>query len=149
MHTIALRTNSNTTNSDSVSETSTNSDCTASTTCSNSNSVPAFLTKLWNLVEDPKYDDLICWSQGGTSFIIRNQDQFARKLLPKYYKHKNLASFIRQLNMYGFRKTSNLEHSGLKNESDEVEFYHQYFLRGQGVFLECIKRKVRYCLLNM
>lgn len=25
-------------------------------------SVPAFLAKLWKLVEDPKTDDLICWS---------------------------------------------------------------------------------------
>jgi len=23
--------------------------------------VPAFLTKLWTLVEDPETDDLICW----------------------------------------------------------------------------------------
>lgn len=28
---------------------------------SNSN-VPAFLTKLWTLVEDPETDPLICWS---------------------------------------------------------------------------------------
>ena len=26
-----------------------------------SSSVPAFLTKLWTLVEDPSTDDLICW----------------------------------------------------------------------------------------
>lgn len=25
-------------------------------------SVPAFLAKLWKLVEDPETDDLICWS---------------------------------------------------------------------------------------
>jgi heat shock transcription factor 1 len=25
-------------------------------------SVPAFLGKLWRLVEDPETDDLICWS---------------------------------------------------------------------------------------
>lgn len=24
--------------------------------------VPAFLTKLWKLVEDPLYNDLICWN---------------------------------------------------------------------------------------
>lgn len=26
------------------------------------NNVPAFLTKLWTLVEDPDTDPLICWS---------------------------------------------------------------------------------------
>lgn len=28
----------------------------------NSFNVPAFLTKLWDMVNDPKTDDLICWS---------------------------------------------------------------------------------------
>lgn len=37
--------------------------------------------------------------QDGRSFIIQNQAQFARDLLPLNYKHNNMASFIRQLNM--------------------------------------------------
>lgn len=37
--------------------------------------------------------------QNGRSFFIRNQAQFARELLPHYYKHNNMASFVRQLNM--------------------------------------------------
>lgn len=37
--------------------------------------------------------------QDGRSFIILNQAQFARELLPLNYKHNNMASFIRQLNM--------------------------------------------------
>lgn len=31
--------------------------------------------------------------------MIKNQSQFAKELLPMYYKHNNMASFIRQLNM--------------------------------------------------
>jgi HSF-type DNA-binding len=37
--------------------------------------------------------------QSGDSFIIHNQAQFCRELLPLYYKHNNMASFVRQLNM--------------------------------------------------
>lgn len=37
--------------------------------------------------------------QDGKSFIIQNQAQFAREILPLNYKHNNMASFIRQLNM--------------------------------------------------
>lgn len=33
-------------------------------------SVPAFLAKLWKLVEDPETDDLICWSPVSTSYFI-------------------------------------------------------------------------------
>lgn len=37
--------------------------------------------------------------QSGCSFVIINQIQFAKDMLPIYFKHSNMASFIRQLNM--------------------------------------------------
>uniref|UniRef100_A0A2I3BRL6 Heat shock factor 1 n=1 Tax=Mus musculus TaxID=10090 RepID=A0A2I3BRL6_MOUSE len=61
--------------------------------------VPAFLTKLWTLVSDPDTDALICWSPSGNSFHVFDQGQFAKEVLPKYFKHNNMASFVRQLNM--------------------------------------------------
>ncbi|XP_056153790.1 heat shock factor protein 1 isoform X2 [Lampris incognitus] len=54
-----------------------------------------------------------------------------------------MASFIRQLNMYGFRKVVHIEHGGLvKPEKDDTEFQHPFFIRGQEHLLENIKRKV-------
>lgn len=109
---------------------------------SNSN-VPAFLTKLWTLVEDPETDPLICWSPSGTSFHVFDQGRFSKEVLPKYFKHNNMASFIRQLNMYGFRKVVHIEQGGLvKPERDDTEFQHPFFIRGQENQLENIKRKV-------
>ncbi|XP_053979339.1 heat shock factor protein-like isoform X2 [Hylaeus volcanicus] len=105
-------------------------------------SVPAFLAKLWKLVEDPETDDLICWSPNGRSFFIRNQAQFARELLPHYYKHNNMASFVRQLNMYGFHKKVSVELGGLKCDKDEMEFAHQFFCKGHPYLVEHIKRKI-------
>uniref|UniRef100_H2RNL9 Heat shock transcription factor 4 n=1 Tax=Takifugu rubripes TaxID=31033 RepID=H2RNL9_TAKRU len=105
--------------------------------------VPAFLTKLWTLVEDPETNHLICWSASGTSFHVFDQGRFAKEVLPKYFKHNNMASFVRQLNMYGFRKVVNIEQSGLvKPERDDTEFQHLYFLQGHEHMLEHIKRKV-------
>uniref|UniRef100_A0A224YZR7 Heat shock transcription factor 1 n=1 Tax=Rhipicephalus zambeziensis TaxID=60191 RepID=A0A224YZR7_9ACAR len=103
--------------------------------------VPAFLVKLWKLVEDEKCNDLISWSSTGRSFIIHNQIQFAKDLLPLYFKHSNMASFIRQLNMYGFRKVANID-QGLRTEREEIEFFHDFFVRGQECLLGLIKRKV-------
>lgn len=103
--------------------------------------VPAFLVKLWKLVEDEKCNDLISWSSNGQSFIIHNQTQFAKELLPLYFKHNNMASFIRQLNMYGFRKVANID-QGLRSDREEIEFFHNFFVRDQECLLEFIKRKV-------
>ncbi|XP_036333172.1 heat shock factor protein isoform X7 [Rhagoletis pomonella] len=104
--------------------------------------VPAFLAKLWRLVDDPDTNHLICWSKDGRSFIIQNQAQFARELLPLNYKHNNMASFIRQLNMYGFHKITSIDNGGLKFDRDEMEFSHPCFKRNCPFLLEHIKRKI-------
>ncbi|XP_055904936.1 heat shock factor protein isoform X2 [Eupeodes corollae] len=104
--------------------------------------VPAFLAKLWRLVEDPETNNLICWSKDGRSFIIQNQAQFARELLPLNYKHNNMASFIRQLNMYGFHKITSIDNGGLKFDRDDMEFSHPCFKRNSPYLLEHIKRKI-------
>lgn len=103
--------------------------------------ITAFLAKLWALVNDPTCDDLITWDPSGGSFHVYDQARFSREILPRYFKHNNFASFIRQLNMYGFRKVSSIEHGSLKNERDDIEFAHPHFLRGQESLLEMIKRR--------
>ncbi|XP_070781760.1 heat shock factor protein 2 [Enoplosus armatus] len=108
----------------------------------NSN-VPAFLTKLWTLVEDADTNEFICWSQEGNSFLVLDEQRFAKEILPKFFKHNNMASFIRQLNMYGFRKVMHIDTGIVKQEKDgPVEFQHPYFKHGQDDLLENIKRKV-------
>ncbi|KAG8181976.1 hypothetical protein JTE90_014355 [Oedothorax gibbosus] len=108
----------------------------------NSSNVPAFLIKLWKLVEDPSCDDLIAWSDAGYSFLIKDQTKFAKDLLPQYFKHNNMASFVRQLNMYGFKKVMNIEKSGLKTDNNEMEFQHGCFVKERADLLELIKRKI-------
>ncbi|XP_067240388.1 heat shock factor protein 2 [Chanodichthys erythropterus] len=108
----------------------------------NSN-VPAFLTKLWTLVEDSDTNEFICWSQEGNSFLVLDEQRFAKEILPKFFKHNNMASFVRQLNMYGFRKVMHIDAGIVKQERDgPVEFQHPYFKHGQDDLLENIKRKV-------
>ncbi|NWZ96539.1 HSF1 protein, partial [Nesospiza acunhae] len=81
--------------------------------------------------------------QSGSSFHVFDQGQFSKEVLPKFFKHNNMASFVRQLNMYGFRKVVHIEQGGLvKPDKDDTEFQHPFFLRGQEKLLENIKRKV-------
>lgn len=64
----------------------------------------AFISKLWHLMSNPeKYRDYIRWSEGGDSIILfsdnQKQDAFAKEVLPKLFKHGNVASFVSQLNV--------------------------------------------------
>lgn len=103
--------------------------------------VPGFILKLWKMVNDSQCNDLISWSDNGTSFIIIDPAKFSQEL-SKYFKHNNLSSFIRQLNMYGFRKVATIENSGLHPGVDDLHFYHPEFVRGHKERLAGIKRKL-------
>ncbi|XP_040470413.1 heat shock factor protein 3 isoform X2 [Falco naumanni] len=112
--------------------------------------VPGFLAKLWALVEDPQSDDVICWSRNGENFCILDEQRFAKELLPKYFKHNNISSFIRQLNMYGFRKVIALENGMITAEkSSVIEFQHPFFKQGKAHLLENIKRKILQFILSL
>lgn len=72
---------------------------TAADTTSRSLPTP-FLTKTYQLVDDKTIDDVISWNEDGSSFVVWNPTEFAKDLLPKYFKHNNFSSFVRQLNTY-------------------------------------------------
>uniref|UniRef100_A0A2K6PJ62 HSF-type DNA-binding domain-containing protein n=1 Tax=Rhinopithecus roxellana TaxID=61622 RepID=A0A2K6PJ62_RHIRO len=99
-----------------------------------SSNVPTFLSKMWTLVEETHTNEIITWKQNGQSFLVLDEQGFAKEILPKYFKHNNMANFVRQLNMYGFRKA--------QERDGPVEFQHPYFKQGQDDLLENIKRKV-------
>ncbi|XP_059623881.1 heat shock factor protein HSF24-like [Cornus florida] len=95
-------------------------------------SVPApFLTKTYELVDDKGTDEVISWNENGTSFVVWKTAEFAKDLLPKYFKHNNFSSFVRQLNTYGFRKVV----------PDKWEFANKNFKRGEKELLTEIRRR--------
>lgn len=95
--------------------------------------VPPFLSKTYDIVDNPETDPVISWSESGKSFVIWNNSEFCENLLPKHFKHSNLASFVRQLNTYGFKKA----------DPDRLEFHHPNgnFQRGHRDLLKGIQRR--------
>lgn len=62
--------------------------------------IAPFVTKTYDMVEDPNTNSVICWSSSGSSFVISDHNRFSFELLPKYFKHTNMSSFVYQLNNY-------------------------------------------------
>ncbi|EHA27545.1 hypothetical protein ASPNIDRAFT_53726 [Aspergillus niger ATCC 1015] len=56
------------------------------------------------------------------SFVMSPTSEFS-KVLAQYFKHTNISSFVRQLNMYGFHKVSDVFHTG-SPDSALWEFKH-------------------------
>eukprot|EP00298_Acanthocystis_sp_HF-20_P016725 c21564_g1_i6.p1 GENE.c21564_g1_i6~~c21564_g1_i6.p1 ORF type:complete len:258 (+),score=95.09 c21564_g1_i6:52-825(+) len=94
--------------------------------------VPAFLNKTYEIVDNPANNHIIAWSDSGVTFIVYDTGAFCSHILPAHFKHNNLASFVRQLNIYGFQKV------GSKNL---WEFRHDKFRRDERHQLPFIKRK--------
>ncbi|KAJ3343295.1 stress-responsive transcription factor hsf1 [Kappamyces sp. JEL0680] len=105
--------------------------------------VPAFLNKLYSMVDDKDTDDMIHWRDDGFAFRVPKPEQLAKSVLPLYFKHNNFTSFIRQLNMYGFHKVQHIATGSLAGSSTDVlEFEHECFVRGkQDLLLKIDRRK--------
>ncbi|KAJ6623395.1 hypothetical protein B0H10DRAFT_1786557 [Mycena sp. CBHHK59/15] len=105
--------------------------------------IPAFLNKLYEMVNDEKTNHLIGWSSTGDTFYVYDQERFSRDVLGRWFKHQNFSSFVRQLNMYGFHKIPHLQQGVLKSEADSEHwnFVHPNFRSDQPDLLCLIQRK--------
>ena len=80
----------------------------------------SFLSKLYDILNDNTYNDIIHWNNEGSKIIIINITRLCDVVLPKFYKRNNYSSFVRQLNIYGFHRSQDIREDG-------VCFEHEYF----------------------
>ncbi|KAK4695580.1 hypothetical protein P7C71_g2196, partial [Lecanoromycetidae sp. Uapishka_2] len=106
-------------------------------TLSKRKQIPPFVQKL-------SRNDLIRWSDDGDSFIVVDEDEFAKTLIPELFKHNNYASFVRQLNMYGFHKKVGLSDNSMRaserKNKNPSEYSNPYFKRNRPQLLWLIHK---------
>lgn len=90
----------------------------------------SFLVKVFEILEDPSNCEAISWTTG-EAFEITDLSKLINNVLPKYFKHQNFSSFIRQLNMYDFHKLP----------GDSYIFQHPLFTKKDPAQFLQIKRK--------
>ena len=79
----------------------------------------SFLSKLYDILKNNSYKKIIHWNDKGTSIIISDKNKLCETILPKFYKHNNYSSFVRQLNLYGFRKCQGIIKDGDAFENEK------------------------------
>jgi len=92
-----------------------------------------FPTKLYSLLEENKFEDIISWQPHGRCFLLHRPKEFVRVVMPKYFNQSKLTSFQRQLNLYGFTRL-------LSASPDKGGYYHELFLRGKSKLCSGIMR---------
>jgi len=75
--------------------------------------------------------EFVAWGRGGTSLWVQDKERFERHILPKYFHHSNISTFVRQLNNYGFRKVD--------KDASKFQFEHPCFLKDKPELLLGVK----------
>ncbi|KAL4110386.1 hypothetical protein PRIC1_002077 [Phytophthora ramorum] len=103
-----------------------------------------FLEKTYELLERCP-PEVACWTPRGESFVVKQPTAFAEHVIPTYFKHRKFSSFVRQLNLYGFRKVRASVEDATGDEDaspkDWWEFRHDRFVRGRRDLLCEIRRR--------
>ena len=95
---------------------------------------PAFPELLYRMVTDAEENNnqhIVRFTTDGEAFLILDREALIRDLAPQYFRFHSMASFRRQLCLYGFVKCTREGKSG---------YTHDLFRRGRQELLVGIRR---------
>jgi hypothetical protein len=93
-----------------------------------------FVEKVWKIVNDQRYNEIIAWNANGKTFCVIDPDKLEHSVLPNHFKHSSFNSFTRQLYFYGFQRMN-------PKEKSNYNFGNEHFIRDKPDLLTNIKRK--------
>eukprot|EP01040_Poterioochromonas_malhamensis_P008567 gene8567-9270_t len=91
-----------------------------------------FPVKLYDLLSNPRYEEILAWRPSGVAFEILQPKRLVREVLPTIFNQKKWTSFQRQLNIYGFKK--------VRRGSDMNSYFHPYFRKDHIELLDNVHR---------
>lgn len=99
----------------------------------NNETFPFRLYRMLYEVEKSGKQDVASFSTDGQMFCVRKPKRFVEEVMPQYFTTSRLASFQRQLNLYGFQRVSE---GGLRGS-----YFHESFQKGKRAQCRKIKRQ--------
>jgi len=104
------------------------------TTTNTNETFPEILHRMILFCEHDNLSAIISFAPHGRSFTVHNPCRLENELLPKFFTNMSkLASFQRQLNLYGFKR--------IMEGPDIGGYWHRKFLRGRFDVVTTLKRK--------
>ncbi|KAI8893464.1 HSF-type DNA-binding-domain-containing protein [Globomyces pollinis-pini] len=91
--------------------------------------IASFIQKLDLMLRDESTKDTVYWGPFNDTVIIKNNDYFTNFVLPNYFRHNQMSSFIRQMNKHGFHRIKS-DRLVDRKENDIYEYKNEYFQRG-------------------
>ncbi|CAJ1953998.1 unnamed protein product [Cylindrotheca closterium] len=92
---------------------------------------PLKLHAMLEAVQNEGLEHIVSWQPHGRCFVVRDPKAFV-PILDKHFKVTKIASFQRQLNLYGFQR--------ITKGRDRGGYYHELFLRGKVFLVQNIHR---------
>ncbi|CAK69234.1 unnamed protein product (macronuclear) [Paramecium tetraurelia] len=92
-----------------------------------------FIEVTYEMLKQNKNRDIIRWDEDGVKIQILDRELLQELVLPQHFKHANYASFLRQLNLYGFISS--------KDEQGAITYYHPSFAKQQVLMRNIFKKK--------
>ena len=76
------------------------------------------MKKLQSMMQ--KHKGIIHWNSNQTEVVIESVDKMESQVLGSVFRHANFESFVRQLNMYSFKKI-------VRQNDQKIYFKHEDF----------------------
>ncbi|KAF7731915.1 stress-responsive transcription factor hsf1 [Apophysomyces ossiformis] len=107
--------------------------------------IAGFVSKLYQCLQAPPEDGVRyvrwCTQDGKDMFVIDCIPKFTEVVLPHLFKHCKFASFVRQLNIYGFQRDTDARKSKDTKDKESCRWFHPYFRPGGHNLFHLIRRR--------